>query len=141
VPRKRQRSLLQVPYLKILIYQRKEGFGLNLLRGPSFSIDEFETVGNAVKAFASENANSGHSVTVIDMDMTDELACHRGGYRIGTERKTRYLISLESSASRDERSTMSLDYQANGSAPILPVSPVKVYVLLRKKIKHESSSD
>jgi len=50
------------------------------------SIDEFETVGNAVKAFASENATVVVGA-VIDMDMTDELRVTVVATGIGAESK------------------------------------------------------
>ena len=67
---------------------------MNITAGPEFAIDEFETVGNAVKAFASENATVVVG-TVIDMEMTDELRVTVVATGIGAERKPD--ISLVSS--------------------------------------------
>ena len=50
------------------------------------SIDEFETVGNAVKAFASENATVVVGA-VIDPEMTEELRVTVVATGIGAERK------------------------------------------------------
>jgi cell division protein FtsZ len=59
---------------------------VNITAGPDFAIDEFETVGNAVKAFASENATVVVG-TVIDMELTDELRVTVVATGIGAERK------------------------------------------------------
>jgi cell division protein FtsZ len=45
---------------------------VNITAGPDLAIDEFDTVGNAVKAFASENATVVVG-TVIDMEATEEF--------------------------------------------------------------------
>lgn len=50
------------------------------------TIEEFETVGNAVKAFASENATVVVG-TVIDPEMHDELRVTVVATGIGAERK------------------------------------------------------
>jgi len=50
------------------------------------SIDEFETVGNAVKAFASENATVVVGA-VIDPEMTEDLRVTVVATGIGAERK------------------------------------------------------
>jgi cell division protein FtsZ len=59
---------------------------VNITAGMDISIDEFETVGNAVKAFASENATVVVGA-VIDMDMTDELRVTVVATGIGAEAK------------------------------------------------------
>ena len=45
------------------------------------SIAEFEEVGDAIKSFTSDDATVIVG-TVIDPDMTDEIACDIGGNRI-----------------------------------------------------------
>ena len=50
------------------------------------SIDEFETVGNAVKAFSSENATVVVGA-VIDPEMTEDLRVTVVATGIGAERK------------------------------------------------------
>merc|ERR1712146_585591 len=44
------------PLLEDIDLSGARGILVNITAGPDFAIDEFETVGNAVKAFASENA-------------------------------------------------------------------------------------
>lgn len=82
------------PLLEDIDLSGARGILVNITAGPDFAIDEFETVGNAVKAFASENATVVVG-TVIDMDMTDELRVTVVATGIGAERKPD--ISLVSS--------------------------------------------
>jgi cell division protein FtsZ len=82
------------PLLEDIDLSGARGILVNITAGPDFPIDEFETVGNAVKAFASENATVVVG-TVIDMEMTDELRVTVVATGIGAERKAD--ISLVSS--------------------------------------------
>ncbi len=65
-------SAIACPLLEDIDLSGARGILVNITAGPDFAIDEFETVGNAVKAFASENATVVVG-TVIDMEMSDEL--------------------------------------------------------------------
>jgi cell division protein FtsZ len=86
---------------------------VNITAGPDFSIDEFETVGNAVKAFASENATVVVG-TVIDMEMSDELRVTVVATGIGAEKKPD--ISLVSNrTSKVIADSNEFKLQANGS--------------------------
>ncbi|WP_100643094.1 cell division protein FtsZ [Alteromonas facilis] len=87
-------SAIACPLLEDIDLSGARGILVNITAGPDFAIDEFETVGNAVKAFASENATVVVG-TVIDMDMTDELRVTVVATGIGAERKPD--ISLVSS--------------------------------------------
>jgi len=60
------------PLLEDIDLAGARGILVNITAGMDISIDEFETVGNAVKGFASENATVVVGA-VIDPDMTDEL--------------------------------------------------------------------
>lgn len=62
------------------------GILVNLTAGLSISIEEFETVGNSVKAFASDNATVVVGA-VIDPEMTDELRVTVVVTGIGAENK------------------------------------------------------
>ncbi len=79
-------SAIACPLLEDIDLSGARGILVNITAGPDFSIDEFETVGNAVKAFASENATVVVG-TVIDMDMSDELRVTVVATGIGAERK------------------------------------------------------
>ena len=85
------------PLLEDIDLSGARGILVNITAGPDFAIDEFETVGNAVKAFASENATVVVG-TVIDMEMTDELRVTVVATGIGAERKPDIsLVSTEGS--------------------------------------------
>ena len=86
------------PLLEDIDLSGARGILVNITAGPDFSIDEFEIVGNAVKAFASENATVVVG-TVIDMEMSDELRVTVVATGIGAERKPDIsLVSNRSSA-------------------------------------------
>lgn len=79
-------AAIACPLLEDIDLSGARGILVNITAGPDFAIDEFETVGNAVKAFASENATVVVG-TVIDMDMTDELRVTVVATGIGAEKK------------------------------------------------------
>jgi cell division protein FtsZ len=79
-------AAIACPLLEDIDLSGARGILVNITAGPDFAIDEFETVGNAVKAFASENATVVVG-TVIDMEMGDELRVTVVATGIGAERK------------------------------------------------------
>lgn len=90
-------SAIASPLLEDIDLSGARGILVNITAGPDFAIDEFETVGNAVKAFASENATVVVG-TVIDMEMTEELRVTVVATGIGAERKADIsLVSTEGS--------------------------------------------
>lgn len=106
-------SAIACPLLEDIDLSGARGILVNITAGPDFSIDEFETVGNAVKAFASENATVVVG-TVIDMDMTDELRVTVVATGIGAEKKPD--ISLVSNrANKVIADASEFKLQANGS--------------------------
>jgi cell division protein FtsZ len=106
-------SAIACPLLEDIDLSGARGILVNITAGPNFSIDEFETVGNAVKAFASENATVVVG-TVIDMDMTDELRVTVVATGIGAEKKPD--ISLVSNrATKMVADSHEFKLQANGS--------------------------
>jgi len=128
------------PLLEDIDLSGARGILVNITAGPSFSIDEFETVGNAVKAFASENATVVIG-TVIDMDMTDELRVTVVATGIGTERKPD--ISLVSNrAPRVMNDHNEFRLQGNGAA-VASNSSITSESLRSsmQEDKHESSGD
>jgi cell division protein FtsZ len=101
------------PLLEDIDLSGARGILVNITAGPDFSIDEFETVGNAVKAFASENATVVIG-TVIDMELVDELRVTVVATGIGAERKPD--ISLVASRSaRISVDSNEFRSQANGT--------------------------
>ena len=100
------------PLLEDIDLSGARGILVNITAGPDFAIDEFETVGNAVKAFASENATVVVG-TVIDMEMTDELRVTVVATGIGAERKPD--ISLVSSEG-SRLSATAREFQSSGES-------------------------
>ena len=74
------------PRFKLIELSRNFGHQIAITAGMDMTIEEFETVGNAVKAFASENATVVVG-TVIDPEMHDELRVTVVATGIGAERK------------------------------------------------------
>ncbi|WP_323888246.1 cell division protein FtsZ [Aeromonas caviae] len=74
------------PLLEDVDLAGARGILVNITAGMNMTIEEFETVGNAVKAFASENATVVVG-TVIDPEMHDELRVTVVATGIGAERK------------------------------------------------------
>ncbi|WP_339721303.1 cell division protein FtsZ [uncultured Paraglaciecola sp.] len=122
-------SAIACPLLEDIDLSGARGILVNITAGPDFSIDEFETVGNAVKAFASENATVVVG-TVIDMEMSDELRVTVVATGIGAERKPD--ISLVSNrANKVVADAHEFKLQANGSnvmpsANVMPESAKSV---------------
>ncbi|MCV2884892.1 cell division protein FtsZ [Aestuariibacter sp. AA17] len=112
-------SAIACPLLEDIDLSGARGILVNITAGPDFAIDEFETVGNAVKAFASENATVVVG-TVIDMDMTDELRVTVVATGIGAERKPDIsLVSNRSSRTVADSNEFALRSTNAESAPAM----------------------
>jgi cell division protein FtsZ len=79
-------SAISSPLLEDIDLAGAKGILVNITAGLDISIEEFETVGNTVKAFASENATVVVGA-VIDMDMQDELRVTVVATGIGGEKR------------------------------------------------------
>ncbi|NQY62469.1 MAG: cell division protein FtsZ [Alteromonadaceae bacterium] len=79
-------AAISSPLLEDVDLAGARGILVNITAGMDISIDEFETVGNAVKAFSSENATVVVGA-VIDPEMTEELRVTVVATGIGAERK------------------------------------------------------
>lgn len=79
-------AAISSPLLEDIDLAGARGILVNITAGMDIAIDEFETVGNAVKAFASENATVVVGA-VIDPEMTEELRVTVVATGIGAERK------------------------------------------------------
>lgn len=109
-------SAIASPLLEDIDLTGARGILVNITAGPDFAIDEFETVGNAVKAFASENATVVVG-TVIDMEMTDELRVTVVATGIGAERKPDIsLVSSQGSRVSAEAKNFKLQAEASDRA-------------------------
>lgn len=65
-------AAISSPLLEDIDLAGAKGILVNVTAGMGLTIEEFDTIGNTVKAFASENATVVVG-TVIDMEMEDEL--------------------------------------------------------------------
>lgn len=98
------------PLLEDIDLSGARGILVNITAGLDFAIDEYEIIGNAVKAFASENATVVVG-TVIDPELEDEIRVTVVATGIGADRKPDIslvknesgLPSRESSVSSDNR--------------------------------------
>ncbi|WP_026971546.1 cell division protein FtsZ [Aliagarivorans marinus] len=79
------------PLLEDVDLAGARGILVNITAGFDMGIEEFETVGNAVKAFASENATVVVGA-VLDPEMSDELRVTVVATGIGTERRPEMTI-------------------------------------------------
>ncbi|AWL12917.1 Cell division protein FtsZ [Saliniradius amylolyticus] len=99
-------AAIACPLLEDIDLSGARGILVNITAGPDFAIDEFETVGNAVKAFASENATVVVG-TVIDMEMSDEIRVTVVATGIGAERKPEIsLVSNRQNQSQTQRQSV-----------------------------------
>ncbi|HLD84634.1 MAG TPA: cell division protein FtsZ [Coxiellaceae bacterium] len=102
------------PLLEDVDFTGAKGVLVNITAGPDMSIGEFEAVGEAVKAFASELATVVVG-TVIDPELTDELRVTVVVTGLGIHNKTGGLPGSTAAGAglrpRTTRSDGTLDYQ------------------------------
>ena len=113
-------AAISSPLLEDVDLAGARGILVNITAGMDISIDEFETVGNAVKAFASENATVVVGA-VIDPEMTEELRVTVVATGIGAERKPD--ITLVNPAPQVEQQVVGGDYIAS---PQVEANPAQV---------------
>lgn len=103
-------AAISSPLLEDVDLAGARGILVNITAGMDISIDEFETVGNAVKAFASENATVVVGA-VIDHEMTEDLRVTVVATGIGAEAKPD--ITLVNPIQMQEPQVVGGDYVAN----------------------------
>jgi cell division protein FtsZ len=108
-------AAISSPLLEDVDLAGARGILVNITAGVDISIDEFETVGNAVKAFASENATVVVGA-VIDPDMTDELRVTVVATGIGAENKPD--ITLVNPTPQAEPQVVGGDYSTSPQADV-----------------------
>ena len=96
------------PLLEDVDLAGARGILVNITAGLDMTIEEFETVGNAVKAFASENATVVVG-TVLDPEITDELRVTVVATGIGAERKPDITLVKSGASSRDDNGMRQVD--------------------------------
>lgn len=79
-------AAIACPLLEDIDLSGARGILVNITAGMDFAIDEYEIIGNAVKAFASENATVVVG-TVIDPELEDEIRVTVVATGIGADRK------------------------------------------------------
>ncbi|MGJ8692457.1 MAG: cell division protein FtsZ [Thalassotalea sp.] len=112
-------AAISSPLLEDVDLAGARGILVNITAGMDISIDEFETVGNAVKAFASENATVVVGA-VIDPEMTDELRVTVVATGIGAERKPD--ITLVTPAPMQEQHVVGGDYIPSAQPEVASVT-------------------
>ena len=113
-------AAISSPLLEDVDLAGARGILVNITAGMDISIDEFETVGNAVKAFSSENATVVVGA-VIDPEMTEDLRVTVVATGIGAERKPD--ITLVNPAPALEPQVVGGDYVPSAQ-PEIKASPV-----------------
>ncbi|NQZ06491.1 MAG: cell division protein FtsZ [Algicola sp.] len=108
-------AAISSPLLEDVDLSGAKGILVNITAGLDISIEEFENVGNAVKAFASENATVVVGA-VIDMEMTDELRVTVVATGIGEGKKAD--ISLVTSGAPAPRPMTPTGASTMGSAAL-----------------------
>ena len=108
-------AAISSPLLEDVDLAGARGILVNITAGMDISIDEFETVGNAVKAFASENATVVVGA-VIDPEMTEDLRVTVVATGIGAERKPD--ITLVNPAPAMEPIAVGQEFIANPQAEV-----------------------
>lgn len=99
-------SAIASPLLEDVDFSGARGILVNITAGMDMSIGEFEIVGDAVKAFASENATVVVG-TVIDPEMTDELRVTVVVTGLGTQNSG---ASVPLKAAKNTKNDGTLDY-------------------------------
>lgn len=122
------------PLLEDIDLSGARGILVNITAGLDISIEEFETVGNAVKAFASENATVVVGA-VIDPEMRDELRVTVVATGIGADRKPD--ISLVSTHHRAEPVNHVYMQQGNTMRQSAPQPVVQREDVLQTKVQPE----
>ncbi len=116
-------AAISSPLLEDVDLAGARGILVNITAGMDISIDEFETVGNAVKAFASENATVVVGA-VIDPEMTEELRVTVVATGIGAERKPD--ITLVNPLQQPEPQVVGSDYIAAPQAEAKTITAPQV---------------
>ena len=112
------------PLLEDIDLAGARGVLVNITAGLDMRLDEFETVGNTVKAFASDNATVVIG-TSLDPDMTDEIRVTVVATGIGTEKKPEItLVTNKTAAPTQPVATPAPAAQPVVQTPVQPKAAV-----------------
>ncbi len=107
-------AAIACPLLEDIDLSGARGILVNITAGLDFAIDEYEVIGNAVKAFASENATVVVG-TVIDPELEDEIRVTVVATGIGADRKPDISLVKGESNKPSRESMHSSEKRANPS--------------------------
>lgn len=110
-------NAISSPLLEDIDLSGARGVLVNITAGFDLRLDEFETVGNTIRAFASDNATVVIG-TSLDPDMQDELRVTVVATGIGVDKRPEMTLVANTSTG----SAMMEQYSRHGMTP-LPVQP------------------
>lgn len=125
------------PLLEDIDLAGAKGILVNVTAGMDLTIEEFDTIGNTVKAFASENATVVVG-TVIDMEMQDELRVTVVATGIGGEKRAD--ISLVQPASVPTMATGTSGAAVTAAQPKPVAQPEQANLLEPEEKKEEEEN-
>ncbi|MFB1116950.1 cell division protein FtsZ [Dickeya dadantii] len=107
------------PLLEDIDLSGARGVLVNITAGFDLRLDEFETVGNTIRAFASDNATVVIG-TSLDPDMNDELRVTVVATGIGMDKRPEITLVTSKQSSQP---VMDHRYQQHGMAPLTQEKP------------------
>ena len=107
------------PLLEDIDLSGARGVLVNITAGFDLRLDEFETVGNTIRAFASDNATVVIG-TSLDPDMNDELRVTVVATGIGMDKRPEITLVTNKQVQQPVMDR----YQQHGMAPLKPVAKV-----------------
>ncbi|WP_291968461.1 cell division protein FtsZ [Candidatus Symbiopectobacterium sp.] len=107
------------PLLEDIDLSGARGVLVNITAGFDLRLDEFETVGNTIRAFASDNATVVIG-TSLDPDMNDELRVTVVATGIGMDKRPEITLLTNKQASQP---VMDHRYQQHGMTPLTQEKP------------------
>ncbi|NLS43686.1 cell division protein FtsZ [BEV proteobacterium] len=107
------------PLLEDIDLSGARGVLVNITAGFDLRLDEFETVGNTIRAFASDNATVVIG-TSLDPDMNDELRVTVVATGIGMDKRPEITLVTNKQASQP---VMEHRYQQHGMTPLTQEKP------------------
>lgn len=126
------------PLLEDIDLSGARGVLVNVTAGMDMSIEEFETVGNTVKAFASDNATVIVG-TVIDLEMSDELRVTVVATGIGAERKPDIsLVNTQKPEGSGARTSGQQSSSAAGSYAMSKEATARAY---KEQVEHHEQTE
>ncbi|CAL4042519.1 Cell division protein FtsZ [Buchnera aphidicola (Takecallis arundicolens)] len=103
------------PLLEDIDLSGAQGVLVNITAGIDLRLDEFETVGNTIRAFSSDNATVVIG-TSLDQEMNDTLRVTVVATGIGTEQKIKNNIQLNKNNNHQEKISTDFHYPNFNSA-------------------------